>query len=271
MAEALFRAKTKDFSDNLSVSSCGLGAMTGDAASENSIIVMAERDVDISAHRSRQINQYIVDEADYIICLSENHYNYLTPFCKDKLLLLGDGISDPYGGDLTVYRECRNSIETAIDNLLASDVFFKIRTMTESDVETVTAIESDNFSDPWSADSFSSQIEKSYSFNPVAEYLGKVVGYVCCDNVVGEVYICTIAVDNAFRMRGIGKMLLSSVCEYCRDNSCDLLTLEVRVSNTPAISLYNSHGFENLGVRKNFYSKPTEDAYIMTKYFNGGK
>ena len=269
MAEAIFREKTKDFSENITVSSCGLGALPGDAASENSVTVMAETGIDISSHRARQINEYIIDESDFIICLSDSHYNYLTPFCKEKLVLLGDGIPDPYGGSVDEYRYCRDEIESAIDILLESDTFIKIDKMCSDDAQAAYVIEKDNFSDPWSVDSFLSQFDKSFSVNIVAKYLGKIIGYICCDDIMGEVYICTVAVDKSFRRRGIGRKLIDSVIDYCIENNSEMLTLEVRVSNTPAISLYSSFGFKNLGIRKNFYSKPAEDAYIMTKYFNG--
>lgn len=271
MAEGLFKAKTREYSKNLKVSSCGLGAMTGDTAAENAIAVMAECGIDISAHRSRQINQYIIDEADYIVCLSHSHYKFLKPIAENKLILLGEGISDPFGGNIDVYRECADEIESAIDDLLRSDVFIEIKKMTTDDIDCAVEIENINFSEPWSKLSFESQIEKRYSVCFAAHYLGKAVGYICCDDICDEVYVGTIAVDNNFRRRGIGRRLVQSVIDYCKKSNSSLLTLEVRVSNTSAVNLYTSLGFENLGVRKNFYSKPTEDAYIMTKYFNGDK
>ena len=269
MAEALFRTKTKAYSEYLNISSCGLGAMPGDTASENAVIVMAERGIDISSHRSRQISQYIIDEADFIVCLAESHYRYLFPIAKNKLILLGTGIADPFGGDEAIYRQCADEIENAIDSLLNSDIFIDVKKMTEDDIDSTAEIEKMNFSDPWSIESFTSQINKDYSVSYAAHYLGKTVGYICCDDISGEVYVGTVAVSEEMRNRGIGTKLMQAVIDYCKEKESDMLTLEVRVSNTPAINLYTRLGFENLGKRKNFYSKPTEDAYIMTKYFNG--
>lgn len=271
MAEGLFKEKIKEFSDFLKVSSCGIGAMTGDTAADNAVAVMAERGIDISSHRARQINQYIIDEADYIICLSDSHYKFLMPYAGNKLILLGNGISDPYGGNIDVYRKCAEEIENEIDRLLNSDSFIDIYKMKADDINAVAGIESNNFSEPWSRASFISQLEKDYSVCYSAHFLGKTVGYICCDDICNEVYIGTVAVDNDFRKRGIGRMLVRRVIDYCIEKKSTLLTLEVRISNTPAVNLYTSLGFENLGVRKNFYSRPTEDAYIMTKYFNGDK
>lgn len=269
MAEAIFREKTKEFANNLNIISCGLGSMPGDTASENAIRVMAERNIDISSHRSRQINQYIIEEADYIICLALSHYRFLEQTAGEKLILLGEGISDPYLGDLSVYRDCANSIENAIEKLLASDIFIDVKKFSLSDIDGAVKIESKYFSEPWSRDAFFSQTEKKYSVSFAAHYLGKTIGYICCDDISGEVFVGTVAVAEEFRRRYVGKKLIDSVINYCLENNSEMLTLEVRESNIPAINLYNSVGFVNLGRRKDFYSKPTEDAYIMTKYFNG--
>lgn len=267
MAEAIFREKTKSYSNFVNVSSCGLGTYSGSPASENAILTMAERNIDISMHRSRQINQYIIDEADYIICLAQSHYKYLEPIAKNKLLILGSGIADPFMGDIRVYRECADSITKAIDCLLKSDIFISIDEMIDEDVEYVEKIEKNHFTTPWSLDSFIAQIKKDYSVSFTAHYLGKTIGYVCCDDISGEVFIGTIGVESEFQNKGIGTKLLNKVISYCQEHKSDLLTLEVRISNEPAIKLYEKLGFENLGIRKNFYSNPTEDAFIMTKYF----
>lgn len=267
MAEGIFRQKTAEY--NICVSSCGTGAMTGDHACQNAIKVMKNRGIDISAHRSRPVNQYIIDESDYIICLAESHYRQLLPYAKNKLILLGDGIPDPFMSDEKIYSICADKIEAEIDKLLKSDIFINISEMTESDIDTVAQIEKDNFSEPWSEDSFKSQINKDYAINYVVRYLSKPVGYICCDSILGEVNINTVAVDKDFRCLGLGTKLMQKVIHWCKDNNSVLLTLEVRESNKSAISLYKKHGFEIIGKRKNFYSKPNEDALIMTKNFNG--
>ncbi|MBQ8209715.1 MAG: ribosomal protein S18-alanine N-acetyltransferase [Clostridia bacterium] len=269
MAAGIFSKKTEKFSQYLNVSSCGTGAMVGDTASLNAISVMTARGIDISDHRSRPVNQYIIDDADFIICISPSHYNALLPYAKDKLIMLGAGIPDPYMGNEDVYSQCADMIETEIDKLLASDIFLEISEMTKDDIDTVAQIEKDNFSEPWSYDSFVSQLNKNYAINFTVRYLGKPIGYICCDDIIGEVNVNTVAVDKTFRRRGIGSILINKTVEWCKNNNSDSLTLEVRESNIPAINLYSKFGFEILGKRKNFYSKPIEDALIMTKYFNG--
>lgn len=269
MAEVIFKAATADYSDYVTVSSCGLNAMTGDTASENAVTVMNNKGLDLTGHRSRQINNYIIDEADYIICLSRSHYNCLLPLVPHKIILLGNGISDPYGGDIDVYETCAEEIEAAIDILLDSGMFLEIVPMNNADTDIVSEIESENFSCPWSRNAFISHINKEYGIAFVARYLNKTVGYICCDNCYGEVFVGTVAVTKSARGKGIGDKLIKKTIDYCINEKCTMLTLEVRVSNNPAINLYLKNGFETVGIRKNFYSKPNEDAYIMTKYFNG--
>ena len=106
--------------------------------------------------------------------------------------------------------------------------------------------------------------------NPLATYVvavedETVLGFAGVHIIAGEGYITNIAVRESARRRGIGKILLERIIDICRDK-CTLVTLEVRKSNAPAISLYEKLGFETLGIRKNFYEKPTEDAVIMTLY-----
>lgn len=267
MAEGIFRKKTNNF--NVSVLSCGISAIAGDEATINAISAMKERNIDISAHRARQINQYIIDEADYIICLSASHYNALLPYAKDKLISLGNGIPDPFMGSKDEYLQCADMIEAEIDKLLASDFFLEISKMNEADIDCVSQIEKANFSVPWSKDAFLSQINKNYAVNYTIKYLDKPIGYICCDNIIGEVSINTVAIDSEFRLHGYGTMLINKIIDWCKNNESELLTLEVRESNKSAINLYKKCGFEIIGIRKNFYSKPNEDALIMTKYFNG--
>ena len=110
--------------------------------------------------------------------------------------------------------------------------------------------------------------------NPLATYVvavedETVLGFAGVHIIAGEGYITNIAVCESARRCGIGKMMLERIIDICKDK-CTFVTLEVRVSNTPAISLYEKLGFETLGIRKNFYEKPTEDAVIMTHYFKDG-
>ena len=98
---------------------------------------------------------------------------------------------------------------------------------------------------------------------------GEAAGFLSVWEVCGEVSINNIAVVEKFRRRGIAKALM----EHMFTELCDAVsaTLEVRRSNDAAAALYGSLGFKRVGERKDFYSRPTEDAILMTKYLNGEK
>lgn len=130
-------------------------------------------------------------------------------------------------------------------------------------VNDVFEIEKACFSNPWSREDIATQIDCPTSHFLVAVVSGKVAGYMGLQIFSGEGYVTNVAVLPQYRGQGIAKALVSKQFE----NEMDFITLEVRESNTPAISLYEKTGFEKIGIRPNFYSNPTENAVIMTKYF----
>lgn len=122
------------------------------------------------------------------------------------------------------------------------------------------------FSSPWSESSLAEELKNENSHFLVA-VSDKIFGYIGVQEICGEAYITNIAVFGEYRKCGVGRALLDKACEGAKSRGCEFITLEVRESNTPAISLYESEGFEKVGIRKNFYSAPTENGLIYTKYF----
>lgn len=139
----------------------------------------------------------------------------------------------------------------------------KIRPMVNKDLEQVCEIENDTFSEPWSYNSFSNSLTSRDNTYLVAEEDGEILGYCGMWGTVDEGQITNIAVKKEYRNRKIGYKLLKTLMEYGRDNGLIAFTLEVRKGNDIARQLYKSLGFVDDGVRKNFYSKPKEDAVIM--------
>ncbi len=131
----------------------------------------------------------------------------------------------------------------------------------------VFEIEQKSFTHPWSKESFLNELEKPNSFKFVAIEDETVVGFAILETVLDEGNLLDIAVCEAYRKNGIGKALMKELVAVAVDKKLSFITLEVRASSTPAISLYEKFGFEVVGVRKNYYSKPVEDAVLMTKYF----
>ena len=94
---------------------------------------------------------------------------------------------------------------------------------------------------------------------------GRVSGYIGVIEICGDADITSVAVHPDFRRMGIGKKLLDTAENEAVNRNCESITLEVRESNLAAISLYLGSGYKQVGIRKNFYEKPTENAVLMTK------
>ena len=146
---------------------------------------------------------------------------------------------------------------------------FILGRMTEEHIPHIAQLEKECFSDPWSESAVREELENENSHFLVA-VTDSVVGYIGVQEICGEAYITNIAVTAQSRKYGIGRALLKAACDGAESRGCEFITLEVRESNIPAISLYESEGFEKAGVRKNFYSSPSENGIIYTKYFNTG-
>lgn len=138
-----------------------------------------------------------------------------------------------------------------------------IRKGTKEDIEAIYNIELESFSVPWSLESITKELENEMAYYVVAEEEGQVLGYAGLWNVVGEGQITNIAVRPSGRRKGIGKKLVEGLIAYGKEKSLEVLILEVRQSNEAAIKLYSGAGFKEIGKRKNYYTKPTEDALLM--------
>ena len=134
--------------------------------------------------------------------------------------------------------------------------------MNESHVAAVAELEKQNFSEPWPEIAVRSELTNKLALWLVAVEDGVVAGYVGSQTVLQEADMMNIAVGDGFRRRGIAKRLVE---ELIRRLDAYQLTLEVRASNAPAIALYDSLGFTQVGLRKNYYHKPKEDALILRK------
>ena len=140
----------------------------------------------------------------------------------------------------------------------------KIEIMQKKHLKEVARIAADSLSEAWSEDAFEKEIENPSATVFVAVSDEKVIGFSGVQTVLDEAYITNIAVKKEFRRKGVGKAILSAIINHCKESS--FVTLEVRVSNQTAIKLYEKSGFVSQGIRKNFYSHPTEDANIMTLF-----
>lgn len=140
-----------------------------------------------------------------------------------------------------------------------------ISRMEERDCPYVAAIEKESFPDPWPDAAFSEAlVDENYIFL-VASYEDKVCGFCGCVMSTPEADITNIAVSKEFRRYGIGEMLLECTLDALAKKGISKLFLEVRESNAAAQGLYAKMGFANIGLRKNFYRMPTENAILMSR------
>lgn len=137
--------------------------------------------------------------------------------------------------------------------------------MTEAHVAQVAQLEQLCFSAPWSENAISGELTNPLSCWLVASEDDKVCGYVGSQAVLGEADMMNIAVDPDCRRKGIAKKLVEQLILELKNAGNYQLTLEVRASNAPAISLYENLGFRQVGRRPKYYTKPTEDALILRK------
>ena len=141
----------------------------------------------------------------------------------------------------------------------------QIRPMTIEDCEQVAAIEAVSFSMPWSMKAFTETVQKSNFRYFVAEEDGEVLGYCGFLYVLDEAEIPNVCVKASARKQGIGKQMMTVLIEEAAKLGMAVLYLEVRESNRAARSLYESLGFVENGIRKNFYEQPVENAVLMSK------
>ena len=139
--------------------------------------------------------------------------------------------------------------------------------MNESHVAQVAELEKICFSDPWSENSVASELKNPLSCWLVAEEDGKVAGYVGSQTVMDESDMMNVAVHPDHRRKGIAEALVVELVEALKKRESHCLTLEVRASNEPAKALYEKLGFTQVGLRKNYYRNPKEDALILRKEF----
>jgi len=150
--------------------------------------------------------------------------------------------------------------------LTEGDNRYFIRRMQEGDLPAVRVIEDLSFSNPWSDNTFRGEIQNtsiSFPFVVVRRPADAVVAYIVFWQIRDDVQVNNIAVHPDYRGLGIAESLMQFALAKVRGGGAAFMTLEVRQSNAAALALYKKLGFEVMGVRKNYYTKPDEDAFVM--------
>ncbi|WP_026702944.1 ribosomal protein S18-alanine N-acetyltransferase [Salibacterium aidingense] len=139
-----------------------------------------------------------------------------------------------------------------------------IRFMEERDIEGILQVEHDSFQMPWTRYAFFNELTNNqFAHYLVAEWKEEIIGYCGVWLIIDEAHITNIAVHSSFRGYHIGELLLKNVLDMAHAYGARTMTLEVRVSNLIAQSLYKKLGFQPGGIRKNYYTDNREDALVM--------
>ena len=142
-----------------------------------------------------------------------------------------------------------------------------VREMTWDDLEQVVEIENENFSVPWTETGFFTYLMRSDALFLVAEKEEEeqVAGYIGIIMAADEGDITNVSVKKELQSQGIGTMLIQELASRTKEMGVEKIFLEVRESNAVALALYEKQGFERMGVRKNYYADPVEDAITMCR------
>ena len=126
-----------------------------------------------------------------------------------------------------------------------------IRRMQKTDVEEVVKLEALSYGEHhWSKESFYNELSNNLAHYYCATTENeKLIGYVGCWHIFEEAHITTLSVHPDYRKQGVAQQLLFTVIDSCYKNKIKYITLEVRESNIPAISLYEKNGFKSIGTR----------------------
>jgi ribosomal-protein-alanine N-acetyltransferase len=144
-----------------------------------------------------------------------------------------------------------------------------VRPMQFVDLSAVAALEARSFTLPWSLANFSGQLARESGICLVCEDDGRIIAYLIADMFVDVWHVMNLCVAEEVRRQHVASSLLASYFAITERKGHRGHTLEVRVSNRPAIELYRSFGFVATGVRPGYYSDDREGATIMWKDWEG--
>ncbi len=152
---------------------------------------------------------------------------------------------------------------------MQSDISMEITIseMIPDDFPEVMELEREVFSWPWTEEMFRDETSRDYSFIFIArEPSGLLVGFICFWMLIDEMHILNLGIRKRYRRLKIASKLTLAALEFCYLRGAGAATLEVREKNKAAIRLYKSLGFEEAGLRKNYYESPRDNAVIMWLY-----
>ena len=146
---------------------------------------------------------------------------------------------------------------------------YVIRNASGDDLDALEKLEKECFSLPWTRDQLRGELpDERHEFLVAEASDGSISGYIGMMTVLDEGYISNVAVAPALRRRGIGRALVREMLRLAEKRKLSFVTLEVRAHNEGAIALYAGEGFHPVGLRRDYYERPKEDALLMTRFFD---
>lgn len=261
MAEAIFNTLSP-----VKAQSAGISAGAPSCAAKNACIAVEKYGANLQDHLSNQLTVEDLEEYTLILTMTTSQRDILKNYVNDdKIMTLAQfageegEISDPYGGSLELYEKTAEQIYKYIQKGIAKRTVCVFAA--EEDTEEITKMEAEYFTDSWSENSIKLQIQNQRII--VLKYSGAIIGYCIFMIAADEGEILRIAIDKNMRLAGMGKKLLEEVIAKMQESGCKEVFLEVRASNEGAAALYKSTGFEEIGVRKGYYSDNHEDAKLF--------
>jgi ribosomal-protein-alanine N-acetyltransferase len=143
-----------------------------------------------------------------------------------------------------------------------ANIAVEVASLSYADLPNVIAIERRSFPAPWSLAMFVLELSKPSSICLAAVHDGELIGYLICSRYHTVWHVMNVAIDGKYRRRRVASTLIEHLFSVT-DRGGERYTLEVRVSNSEAISMYESFGFRSAGIRRRYYHDNNEDALIM--------
>jgi len=144
------------------------------------------------------------------------------------------------------------TVSTSLTSAQASPLEARFESLTVDDLDAVIAVEQSVYGHPWTVGNFKDALASGYEAQRLLAG-NTLIGYFVAMKVIDEVHLLNITVSLDYRSQGWAKLMLEALALWARGQGCEWLWLEVRESNHRAIQVYRSHGFKQVGLRKDYY------------------
>ncbi|MCL2195510.1 MAG: GNAT family N-acetyltransferase [Oscillospiraceae bacterium] len=262
--------------------SAGIAAWPSAPASAHSVAVAADFGCDISSHVAQPLTRELLAWADAVVCLARNHALAVADHVPHtKLRILGGGVSDPFGGTLEDYRACAAQMQAAMPALARDlDCMAQIMPTTSEHLPALARLEpvAESVLREKLALESCHMLTALYPHRPCGAPPPRggqtadcadasrslIAGNIYVDEIAGVAEVSSLAVFAAYHRQGIANKLLAQAELNAALRGCTHVHLDVREGNVAARALYEKRGYRVVGSRPRFYTKPTEDAILMT-------